>query len=57
MAGMTSAMGAMNRTEFKVVVTGLSPSVSWQDLKDWFRKAGSVTFTDVDRVGGGIVEF
>jgi len=40
-----------------VIISGLPPSASWQDLKDFFRQAGDVIFTDVDRHGGGIVEF
>lgn len=34
-------------TEFRVIVTGLPPSASWQDLKDHMRKAGEPTYTDV----------
>ena len=32
-------------------------AVSVQDLKDHMRKAGDVVFTDVDKQGGGTVEF
>ena len=38
-------------------MSNLPPSASWQDLKDHFRQAGDVIFTDVDRRGGGVVEF
>ena len=39
-------------------VEGLGPSTSWQDLKDFARKAGQPTFTDVNKHEGvGIVEF
>lgn len=34
-------------TEFRVIVTGLPPTASWQDLKDHMRKAGEPTYTDV----------
>lgn len=34
-------------TEYRVIVTGLPPSASWQDLKDHMRKAGEPTYTDV----------
>lgn len=43
--------------EFVVNISGLPPSASWQDLKDYMRKAGDVLFTKVDRRGGGVVEF
>ncbi|XP_046900866.1 serine/arginine-rich splicing factor 9 [Hypomesus transpacificus] len=45
------------RSEFRVVVTGLPPSGSWQDLKDHMREAGDVCFADVQRDGEGVVEF
>lgn len=48
---------AGRRTEFRVFVTGLPKSASWQDLKDHMRKAGDVVFTDVDARGGGVVEY
>jgi arginine/serine-rich splicing factor 1/9 len=38
-------------------VTGLPKSCSWQDLKDFMRKAGDVVFADVDHHGEGVVEF
>lgn len=40
-----------------MIVSGLPVSASWQDLKDFFRQAGDVIYSDVDRHGGGIVEF
>lgn len=49
--------GGGRRTEFQVIVTGLPPSASWQDLKDHMRDAGDVGYCDVDRKGGGIVEY
>ncbi|KAM9820461.1 serine/arginine-rich splicing factor 9 [Neosynchiropus ocellatus] len=45
------------RSEFRVIVTGLPASGSWQDLKDHMREAGDVCFADVTRDGEGIVEF
>ncbi|XP_061731728.1 serine/arginine-rich splicing factor 9 [Nerophis ophidion] len=45
------------RSEFRVAVTGLPPSGSWQDLKDHMREAGDVCFADVQRDGEGVVEF
>lgn len=47
----------LRRSEHRVIVSGLPPSASWQDLKDHFRQCGDVIYTDVDRHGGGIVEF
>ncbi|EOA38304.1 hypothetical protein CARUB_v10009803mg, partial [Capsella rubella] len=37
-----------------VLVTGLPPSASWQDLKDHMRKAGDVCFSEVFRDRGGM---
>ena len=47
----------LRRSENRVEVTNLPPSASWQDLKDHMRSAGDVVFTEVDRNGGGIVEY
>lgn len=49
--------GGGRRTDFGVVVTNLPKSCSWQDLKDFMRKAGDVVYTDVDNRGEGIVEY
>lgn len=27
----------LRRSEFRVIISGLPPSASWQDLKDFFR--------------------
>ncbi|XP_063068120.1 serine/arginine-rich splicing factor 9-like [Engraulis encrasicolus] len=49
------------RSKFRVIVTGLPPTGSWQDLKDHMREAGDVCFADVQRdgegEGEGVVEF
>ncbi|KAL0267122.1 UNVERIFIED_CONTAM: hypothetical protein PYX00_009477 [Menopon gallinae] len=45
------------RSQFRVLVTGLPPSGSWQDLKDHMREAGDVCFADVFKDGTGVVEF
>jgi len=45
------------RTEYRVSVSGLPRSGSWQDLKDHMRKAGDVCFADVYKDGSAIVEF
>jgi len=49
--------GGGRRTDYGVVVTNLPRGCSWQDLKDFMRKAGDVVYTDVDRYGEGVVEF
>ncbi|CAL1569400.1 unnamed protein product [Knipowitschia caucasica] len=48
---------ATRRSEFRVMVTGLPSTGSWQDLKDHMREAGDVCYTDVQRSGDGVVEF
>ncbi|CAM0955867.1 unnamed protein product [Alopecurus aequalis] len=47
--------GAARRSDYRVMVTGLPSSASWQDLKDHMRRAGDVCFSDVYREGGAIV--
>ncbi|KAJ2779864.1 serine arginine-rich splicing factor [Coemansia javaensis] len=51
--------GAPQRTPYRVLVENLSSSVSWQDLKDFARRAGEVSFADAHKLrpGEGIVEF
>jgi arginine/serine-rich splicing factor 1/9 len=41
----------------EIVLIGLPPSGSWQDLKDHMREAGDVCFADVFKDGTGVVEF
>ena len=45
------------RSDYRVMVSGLPPSGSWQDIKDHMRKAGEVVYTDVYRDGTGVIEF
>jgi len=45
------------RTQYKVLVSGLPPSGSWQDLKDHMREAGDVCYADTFKDGTGVVEF
>lgn len=47
--------GPSRRTDFRVLVTGLPSSASWQDLKDHMRKGGDVTFAQVMRDGSGML--
>ncbi|KAM0861218.1 hypothetical protein ACQ4PT_046034 [Festuca glaucescens] len=52
--------GAARRSDYRVLVTGLPSSASWQDLKDHMRRAGDVCFSDVYREAGaitGVVEY
>jgi len=51
--------GPPTRTEYRVIVENLSSRVSWQDLKDFMRNAGEVTFADAHRQrrNEGVVEF
>eukprot|EP01039_Chlorochromonas_danica_P004484 gene4484-4913_t len=50
----------VKRFDLRILVTGLDPRVSWQDLKDWAREAGDVTFTNVFNREGkhlGVIEY
>ncbi|KAK4775554.1 hypothetical protein SAY87_023515 [Trapa incisa] len=52
--------GASRRSEFRVIVTGLPSSASWQDLKDHMRRGGDVCFSQVFNEGkgtSGIVDY
>jgi RNA recognition motif-containing protein len=45
------------RTKFRIIITGLNPNTSWQDLKDVMREAGGdVTFTSIKN-NEGFAEF
>ncbi|XP_055622854.1 serine/arginine-rich splicing factor 5-like [Toxorhynchites rutilus septentrionalis] len=51
--------GPPKRSKYRLIVENLSSRVSWQDLKDYIRKAGEVTFADAQRPrkNEGVVEF
>merc|ERR1712130_359133 len=51
--------GAPSKTEWTVEVDNLSSRCSWQDLKDFMRRAGEVTYGDAHEIGRnrGIVCF
>ncbi|XP_039008798.1 serine/arginine-rich-splicing factor SR34-like isoform X1 [Hibiscus syriacus] len=51
--GGVRGRGPSKRSEYRVLVTGLPSSASWQDLKDHMRRAGDVCFSQVFRDGGG----
>lgn len=46
--------GLSRRSDYRVSVTGLPKSASWQDLKDHMRRAGDVCFSQVFREGSGM---
>ncbi|XP_069740138.1 serine/arginine-rich splicing factor 6-like [Narcine bancroftii] len=47
------------RTEHRLIVENLSSRCSWQDLKDFMRQAGEVTYADAhkQRMNEGVIEF
>uniref|UniRef100_A0A8V1A601 Serine and arginine rich splicing factor 6 n=1 Tax=Gallus gallus TaxID=9031 RepID=A0A8V1A601_CHICK len=47
------------RTEHRLIVENLSSRCSWQDLKDFMRQAGEVTYADAhkERTNEGVIEF
>ncbi|XP_061913549.1 serine and arginine rich splicing factor 6b isoform X2 [Entelurus aequoreus] len=47
------------RTEYRLTVENLSSRCSWQDLKDFMRQAGEVTYADAhkERANEGVIEF
>ncbi|KAK6181377.1 hypothetical protein SNE40_009239 [Patella caerulea] len=51
--------GPPTRTGYRVLVENLSSRVSWQDLKDYMRQAGEVTYADAHKKqkNEGVVEF
>ncbi|GLT49336.1 hypothetical protein SLA2020_229000 [Shorea laevis] len=51
--GSGRGRGPSRRSEYRVLVTGLPSSASWQDLKDHMRRAGDVCFSQVFRDGRG----
>ncbi|KAI0273468.1 hypothetical protein BC834DRAFT_921535 [Gloeopeniophorella convolvens] len=52
-------MRARRPPGIRIIVHGISRDTSWQDLKDFGREAGSVSFADIDRdtPGQGILEY
>ena len=40
-----------------LIMAGLPPTGSWQDLKDHMREAGDICYADVFHDGTGVVEF
>ncbi|XP_035668903.1 serine/arginine-rich splicing factor 6-like isoform X2 [Branchiostoma floridae] len=56
---MRKRYGPPARTNYRLIVEKLSSRCSWQDLKDYVRQAGEVTFADVHKQNRneGIVDF
>ncbi|KAE8222712.1 hypothetical protein CF319_g4132 [Tilletia indica] len=50
---------ALRRGQYRLTISNLPRETSWQDLKDFGRSAGPVTFADVsrDRPGEGVIEY
>lgn len=51
--------GRPYNTEYRIIIENLSTRANWQDIKDYFRQAGEVTFAKCHRenMGEGVVEF
>eukprot|EP00918_Siedleckia_nematoides_P073367 GHVU01160094.1.p1 GENE.GHVU01160094.1~~GHVU01160094.1.p1 ORF type:complete len:262 (-),score=26.01 GHVU01160094.1:334-1119(-) len=49
--------GPATKGGYRVTVTGLPHSGSWQDLKDHMRRAGECVYADVFKDGTGVAEF
>jgi len=47
----------IRRSEYRVLVSGLPSTGSWQDLKDHMREAGEVLYADVYKDGTAVCEF
>lgn len=45
------------RSDNRIIISGLPPTGSWQDVKDHMREAGTVCYADVFKDGTGVVEF
>ncbi|KAF0987705.1 hypothetical protein HZS_326 [Henneguya salminicola] len=51
--------GAPYNTEWRLIVQNISSRVGWQEIKDFFRQTGNVTYAEChrQRTGEGAVEF
>ncbi|XP_035668918.1 serine/arginine-rich splicing factor 6-like [Branchiostoma floridae] len=56
--GTRKLYGPPVRTNYRLIVKNLTSRCSWQDLKDYMREAGEVTYADVHKQNRneGIVE-
>merc|ERR1711963_961265 len=57
--GGRNKYGPPVRTDYRLIVENLSSRVSWQDLKDYMRQAGEVTYADAHKKhrNEGVIEF
>ncbi len=55
--GRGRGRGPPRRSDNRVLISGLPPTGSWQDIKDHMREAGDVLYADVFKDGTGVVEF
>lgn len=55
--GAARSAAPQRRSKYRVKVSNLPTSGSWQDLKDHMREFGEVCFADVYKGGEGVVEF
>lgn len=53
------ALPRVRRGQYRLIVSNLPRDTSWQDLKDFGREAGQISFADIsrDRPGEGVVEY
>ncbi|KAF9669906.1 hypothetical protein SADUNF_Sadunf13G0013400 [Salix dunnii] len=54
-SGSSGSRGPSKHSDYRVLVTGLPSSASWQDLKDHMRRAGDVCFSQVFRDRGEVI--
>jgi len=57
--GADGYYGPLNKSPYRLIVKNLSVAVSWQDLKDFMRRAGDVTFCSChqQKRNEGVAEF
>jgi arginine/serine-rich splicing factor 1/9 len=48
--GGAGSGGPPRRSDYRIIISGLPPTGSWQDLKDHMREAGQVCYADVFKV-------
>jgi len=45
------------RSDYRVIISDLPKTASWQDLKDHMREAGDICYADVMSDGTGVIEY
>ena len=59
-SNVNKAKQTRRNDDLRLTITGLDHRTSWQDLKDWAREAGDVTFANVfnrDNHTVGVIEY